>query len=100
MVDNDFRHIEPEEDEVMEIPEKYPHVFYGCGDIEFVGMTSPANRHDGMSGLLIAECGATTTITKELLNMSNVKPKVVTIQFAMAGATMKSTHVGIKTYYV
>ncbi len=32
--------------------------------------------------------------------MSNVKPKVVTIQLAMAGATMKSTHVGIKTYYV
>jgi hypothetical protein len=32
--------------------------------------------------------------------MSIVKPKVVTIQLAMAGATMKSTHAGIKTYYV
>ena len=75
-------------------------MFYGHDDIEFAGMAPPANRHDDMSGLLTVDCGATTTITKELLNMSNVKPKVVTIQLAMAGATMKSTHVGIKTYYV
>jgi hypothetical protein len=29
--------------------------------------------------------------------MSKVKPKAVTIQLAMAGATMKPTHVGIQT---
>ncbi len=102
MINNDFRHIEPEEDEVIEIPGKYRHVFYGYYNIEFARMASPANRNDDMSGLLTVDGGATTktTITKELLNMSNVKPKVVTIQLAMAGATMKSTHVGIKTYYV
>ncbi len=74
MIDNDFRHIEPGEDEVIEIPEKYRHVFYGYDDIEFAGMSPPANRHDDMSGLLTVDCGATTKITKELLNMSNVKP--------------------------
>ena len=31
--------------------------------------------------------------------MAEVKPQVVTIQLAMDGLTMKSTHVGIKTYY-
>ena len=43
MIDNDFRHIEPEEDEIIEIPEKYRHVFYGYDDIEFAGMAPPAN---------------------------------------------------------
>ncbi len=31
--------------------------------------------------------------------MTEVKPKVVTIQLAMDGLAMKSTHVGPKTYY-
>jgi hypothetical protein len=31
--------------------------------------------------------------------MTEVKPQVVTIQLAMDGLTMKSSHVGIKTYY-
>ncbi len=100
MTNNDFRHIEPEEDEVIVIPEKFRRVFYGCDDTHFAGMAPPSNRHDDLSGLLTVDCGATTTLTKELLNMTNVSPKVVTTQLAMAGATMKSTHVGIKTYYV
>ncbi len=78
-------------------PEKNRHAFYGHDDIKFAGMGPPSNRHDDMSGLLTIDCGATTTITKESLNMSNVKPKVVTKQLGTAGATMKSTHVGIKT---
>jgi hypothetical protein len=32
--------------------------------------------------------------------MTDVEPKVVTIQLAMDGMTMKSSHIGIKTYYV
>ena len=32
--------------------------------------------------------------------MTDVVPKVVTIQLAMDGMTMKSSHIGIKTYYV
>ena len=32
--------------------------------------------------------------------MTEVVPKVVTIQLAMDGMTMKSTHIGNKTYYV
>jgi hypothetical protein len=100
MTNNDFRHIEPEEDEVIVIPGKFLHVFCGCNDTHFAGMAPPAKRHDDLSGLLTVDCGATTTLTKELLNMTNVSPKVVTIQLAMVGATMKSTHVGIKTYYI
>ncbi len=38
MTNNDFRHIEPVEDEVIVIPEKFPHVFYGCDDTHFAGM--------------------------------------------------------------
>jgi hypothetical protein len=45
------------------------------------------------------DCGASTTFTKTLHNMTNVKPKVITIQLAMDGLTMKSTHIGLKTYY-
>jgi hypothetical protein len=77
MIDSDFRHIEPEEDGVIEIPEKYRDVFYGYDNIEFAGMAPPANQHDDMSGLLTVDCGATTTITKELMNMSNVSPKLL-----------------------
>jgi hypothetical protein len=102
MIDNDFRLIKPEYDEVIEIPKKYLHLFYGYDDIVFAGMAPPANQPNDMSGLLTLDYGATTTVTKEWLGMPNrdVKPKVVTIQFAMSGATMKSTHVGIQTYYV
>ena len=32
--------------------------------------------------------------------MTDVVPKVVTIQLAMDGMTMKSSHIGIKTYYI
>jgi hypothetical protein len=32
--------------------------------------------------------------------MTSVEPRVIMIQLAMSGSTMKSTHVGTKTYYV
>ena len=49
--------------------------------------------------MLAVDCGASTTIAKSLHNMTDVKPKVVTIQLALDGLTMKSTHIGLKTYY-
>ena len=36
----------------------------------------------------------------QLVSMTDVRPKLVTIPLAMAGVTMKSSHVGTKTYYV
>ena len=89
----------PDEDEVIVVPEKFRHIFFGYDDHQFAGMALPANRPDDLSGLLTVDCGATTTLTVSLNNMANVQPKVVTIQLAMAGATMRSSHVGTKTYY-
>ena len=82
----------PVEDEVIVVPEKFRHIFFGYDDTEFAGMAPPlpANRpDDDLSGLLTVDCGATTTLTDSLNNMTNVQPKVVTIQLAMAGATMR-----------
>jgi hypothetical protein len=62
-------------------------------------MANPATNPDD-TGLLAFDCGATSTITSSLYNMSEVVPKKVKIQLAQAGASMTSTHVGIKTYYV
>ncbi len=76
------------------------HVFYGYDGTEFAGMALPANRPVDLSGLLTVNCGTTTTLTVSLNNMTDVRPKIVTIQLAMAGVTMKSSHVSTKTYYV
>jgi hypothetical protein len=59
-----------EEEEIIVIPEKFRHVFYGYND-EHV-----------------------------FVNMTDVEPNVVTNQLAMDGMPMKSSHIGIKTYYV
>ncbi len=56
-----------------------------------------------VQGLLTTECGAnsTSTHTHRLIhNMFSVVLKIVTMQFAMDGTTMKSTHMCIKSYYV
>ena len=66
-------------------------------DTEFAGMANPEKRPDDTSGELKVDCGASTTITESLFNMTNVEPRVVTIQLAMSDATIKSTHVGMKT---
>jgi hypothetical protein len=60
MIDNDFRRVESEEDEVKAIPEKNRPMFYEYNDTEFAGMVPPANRHDSLSGLLTVDCGATS----------------------------------------
>ena len=53
----------PVEDEVIVVPEKFRHIFFGYDDAEFAGMALPANRPDELSGLLTVDCGATTTLT-------------------------------------
>ena len=89
-----------DEEEIIVIPEKFRHVFYGYDDEHvFVGMANP-NEDPDEEDLLTFDCGATTTVTESLYNMTDVVPKVVTIQLAMDGMTMKSSHIGIKTYYV
>ena len=89
-----------DEEEIIVIPEKFRHVFYGYDDEHvFVGMANP-NEDPDEEDLLTFDCGATTTVTESLYNMTDVVPKVVTIQLAKDGMTMKSSHIGIKTYYV
>ena len=63
-------------------------------------MANPNNNHDEETGLLTFDCGALTTVTESLNNMTEVVPKVTTIQLAQDGMTMQSTHIGNKTYYV
>ncbi len=63
-------------------------------------MANPEKRRDGTSGMLMVNCGASSTITESLFNMTSVEPGVIMIQLAMSGETMKSTHVGMNTYYV
>ena len=79
----------PKDEEVIVIPEKFRHVFYGYEESEFAGMANPSNKHDEESGLLTVDCGASTTISESLTNMTEVVPKVVTIQLAMDGMTMQ-----------
>ncbi len=88
-----------DEEEIIVIPEKFRHVFYGYDDEHvFVGMANP-NEDPDEEDLLTFDCGATTTVTESLYNMTDVIPKVITIQLAMDGMTIKSSHIGIKTYY-
>ena len=82
------------------VPETFRHIFNGYDGNEFAGMAPPANRPVDLSGWLTVDCGATTTLTESFNNMTNITPKVVTIQLAAAGATMKLLHVGTMTYYV
>ena len=88
MIDHEVSHVKPEEDEVIVIPEKFKRVFFGHDDTEFAGMANPEKRPDGASGMLMVDCGASTTITESLFNMTSVEPRVITIHLAMSGATM------------
>ena len=88
----------PSDEEVIVIPEKFRHIFYNDG-CEFAGMANPNHESDD-EDVLTFDCGSSSTLTEDLINMTDIEPKVVTIQLAMDGMTMKSTHVGIKTYYI
>ena len=82
-------------DDVIEVPKKFRHCFKD-ETTEFAGMANPATNPDD-TGLLAFDCGVTSTITSSLYNMSEVVPKKVKIQLAQEGASMTSTHVGIKS---
>jgi hypothetical protein len=102
MMDHEVSHVKPGEDEVIVRQGKFNCVLFGQEDTEFAWMSNPEKHPDGASGImmLMVDCGASTTITESLFNMTSVEPRDITIQLAMSGATMKSTHVGMKTYYV
>ena len=92
-------------DELMVIPKRFKSVFYDSdANNEFAGMANPRPDFiidsDQSSGLLVVDCGATTTLTDSLFNMTDVKPKVITIQLAGDGATIQSSYIGKKTYYI
>ncbi len=102
MKGHEVSHVKSEEDDVIVRPEFFCCVFFGQDDIQIAGMANPEKRPDVTSGMLMVDCGASesTTITESLFNMTSAEPRVITIQLAMSGATMKSTHVGMKTFYV
>jgi hypothetical protein len=52
------------------------------------------------NGLLTVDGGATSTLTRSLLNMTKVTPKVIKIHLAGEGMAIKSTHVGYKKHYI
>jgi hypothetical protein len=88
----------PKDEETMVIPEQFRHIFYGDDESElvFAGMANPSNNPEEL--LAVVDCGASTTFTKSLHNLTD-GCNDVTIQLAMDGLTMKSTHIGLKTYY-
>ena len=49
---------------------------------------------------LIMDCGATSTLTASLFNMTDIREKEVIIQLAGRSSTLKASHVGNKTYHV
>ncbi len=69
-----FKNQAPREDDVIVVPEKFRHVFYGYDGTEFAGMALQANGLMDLSGLLTVDCGATTTLTVSLNNMTDVRP--------------------------
>jgi hypothetical protein len=89
------------------VPKIFQHVFVELNECvndekHFAGMAQPTNRQYDLSkeqGLLTVDNGATMTLTKSLLNMTDVQQKVVTIQLTGAGMSLQSTHIGYKTYY-
>ena len=92
-------------EELMVVPKQFKRVFYDCdADFEFAGMANPKPNFiidsDQSSGLLVVDCGATTTLTDSLFNMTEVQPKVITIQLAGDGITLQSSYIGKKTYYI
>ncbi len=90
------------DEETIVIPEQFRHIFYGDeeSELEFAAVAHQSTESNTPEefGLLAVDCGASTTLTKSLHNMKEVKPTVVTMQLAMDGLTMKSTHIGLKKY--
>ena len=55
---------------------------------------------DQPTGLLVTDCGATSTLTNSFANMSDVVPEVVSIHLAGEGISLLSSHRSYKTYYI
>jgi hypothetical protein len=68
-----------EDDDVIVVSEKFRHILYGYDSTEFAGMALQANRPVDLSGLLTVDCSTTTTLTVSLNNMTDIRPKIVTI---------------------
>ena len=81
--------------EVIDVPARFVKAITGNED--FAGMANPP---DNELEDLICDCGATSTLTSSLINCTGCEEKVVVIHLAQDGATMKSSHVCMKTYYV
>jgi hypothetical protein len=75
---------ESEELQVIVVPDPFRHVFYDSDVTEFASMA--ANDSIAMEGLLTTDCGAISTLTDSLINMTDVVPKLITIQLALDGA--------------
>jgi len=94
-----------DDDESIVVPKRFYHIFgkrTGKSEKVFAGMAMPTDKNYDLSkerGLLTVDNGATTTLTRSLYNMTDVKQKVITIQLAGEGMSMKATHSGRKTYY-
>jgi hypothetical protein len=74
-------------EEIIVIPEKFRHIFFGYDDEHvFVGMANP-NEDPDEEDLLTFDCGATTTVTESLYNMTEIVHKVV-----MGGKAMSNTN--------
>ena len=74
----------------------------GNSEKEFAGMALPTDKNYDPSkekGLLNVDNGATTTLSRSLHKMTGVKQRVITIQLAGEGMSMKATHTGRKTCY-
>jgi hypothetical protein len=60
------------------VPELFRHAFYDTDVTEFACMAF--NDPVTAEGLLTTDCGATTTLTDSLFNMTNVETKLIAIQ--------------------
>ena len=95
-------------DESIVLSRRFSHVFKkteGNSWKEFAGVAAvelPTNKNYDLSkekGLLTVDNGSTATLTKSLFNMTDVKQKVIDVQLAGEGMSIKASHVGRKTYY-
>lgn len=96
-------------DEIMIVPKEFRSIFYECDDsnqkfpkMEFAGMANENSddiANDNGSELLILDCGATSTLTNSMFNMTDLEERYVTIELASDSATLQASHYGTKTYY-
>ena len=93
------------------VPDEFRSVFYdeelNLDEFAFMANHEPTFTldPDSSTGLLVTDCGATSTLTNSFANMSEDVSEVVRIQLADEGATLStvtlhSLHHCLKTYYI